>query len=186
MTLQAHDKRKMLFHPVRIRILTEFTGRELTTRQLQAALPSVPQASLYRHVRTLTDAGMLEVAQTEVVNGATERTYRLAEGAARMRPEEMAEFSADDHLQAFSVFAASLIDAVGEYTPSMQDPAREGFSYRRATVYLTDAERAEFEQGFGELAARFLSKPPGPGRKRFLIASATVPDSHRDDAKEGT
>ena len=46
----------LLLHPVRTRIVAEFSGRRRTVRELAAALPDVPQTTLYRQV------GVLEVA----------------------------------------------------------------------------------------------------------------------------
>src|SRR5215831_1697445 len=60
----------LLLHPVRLRILQTFLGdRTLTTSDLQAELPDVPPASLYRHVGKLVDAGVLAVVSERRVRG---------------------------------------------------------------------------------------------------------------------
>ncbi len=51
---------EMLLHPVRIRIVSEFTGRQRTDRDLADALPDIRQASLYRLVAALVVGGVLE------------------------------------------------------------------------------------------------------------------------------
>ncbi len=50
----------------------------LTTKQLQARLPHVAQASLYRAVSRLVDAGVLDVVETRRRGGAIERVYAAA------------------------------------------------------------------------------------------------------------
>ena len=50
-----------LLHPVRLRIVQALVGRQLTTQQLKDELSDVAQASLYRHVARLVDAGLLHV-----------------------------------------------------------------------------------------------------------------------------
>src|SRR5262249_24220554 len=64
----------LLLHPVRLRILQTFLGdRTLTTSDLQAELPDVPPASLYRHVARLVGAGVLVVVDERRGPGAPPR-----------------------------------------------------------------------------------------------------------------
>jgi len=52
----------LLLHPVRLRIVQAFLGdRALTTTELRAELPDVPQASLYRNIARLVGAGVLSI-----------------------------------------------------------------------------------------------------------------------------
>ena len=54
----------------------------MTTAELCARLPGVSQATVYRHVGTLADAGILEVAGEQRVSGFVERSYRLPQERA--------------------------------------------------------------------------------------------------------
>src|SRR6185312_13615775 len=72
------DPVELLLHPVRLRIVHALSGgRTVTTAQLCARMPDVSQATVYRHVGLLTDAGILEVAGEQRVRGFVERSYRL-------------------------------------------------------------------------------------------------------------
>ncbi len=76
----------LLLHPVRLRIVQAFLGdRALTTTELQAELPDVPAASLYRQVARLVDGGVLGVAwpgssgtSTATSPGGTSTSFAMA------------------------------------------------------------------------------------------------------------
>ena len=74
----------VVMHPVRLRIIQQLGGRSLTTAQLRAALPDVTQATLYRHVATLVDAGILSIVEERRVRGAVERTLALGDRMAHV------------------------------------------------------------------------------------------------------
>ena len=76
----------VLLHPIRLRIVRAFLGdAELTARDVAEKLDDVPQATLYRHLKHLADAGALIVISETPVRGAMERTYRLDPNTARYR-----------------------------------------------------------------------------------------------------
>jgi DNA-binding transcriptional ArsR family regulator len=70
---------RMLADPLRLAILAAFRGgggiESLTVKELAERLDE-GQSKLYRHVRRLEDAHLLEVAATRVVSGILEKRYR--------------------------------------------------------------------------------------------------------------
>lgn len=170
----------IVIHPVRLRILAEFAGRSMTTRQLAAALPSIPTASLYRHVATLVEAGLVEVVEERAVNGANERVFRAS--PVHIDPDEFDALDPEDHLSKFSVFGASLVDAFAEYIRSEGPvPSRDGLSYNLGVVHLSQEEFDDFSAAFEALSAEMLGAGPGPGRKRYTVASVVVPSPRRPE-----
>ncbi len=172
------NKAKLILHPVRMRIVTEIAGRHMTSQQLATVLSDVPQATLYRHIRQLHNGGILEVIAEQSVNGATERTYAVVQGGARLSPEEVAQFTASEHLGNFTLFMASLIDEFARYIEGIDTHhvVEEGMSYNRAVLYLNESERAQFQQQVIEFVGKWLSNPPSPDRQRFTLASIIIPD----------
>ena len=167
----------LLLHPVRIRIVGEFSGRERSAGELAAALPDVPQTSLYRHLGLLVAAGVLEVVAQRATGGPAERVYRVAEGADRVPATELDGLSADRQRHYFSVYAASLIETLAAYAASPgARPSVDGLSYNRAVVNLSEDERAHFTQRFAELVGEMLAVPPAAHRRRYHIASSVIPE----------
>ena len=176
----------LILHPVRLRIVQAFLGeRALTTTELQAELPDVPVASLYRHVARLVDAGVLAVVAERRVRGALERTYVLRLTATRIGPDEFARMSPDEHRQAFLAFVATLISDFESYAARGDiDLLRDGVSYGLSGLWLDDTERTElFRDLVGVLQPR-LANTPRLGRKRWILGSVVLPGSDTDASRE--
>src|SRR5690348_13015630 len=105
---------ELLLHPIRIRIVNAFSGdRSRTTSELCARLPDVSQATVYRHVALLANAGVLAVVDEQAVRGAVERHYRLDRERARLDQHAAARMTLDDHRRAFTAAMAALIADFG-------------------------------------------------------------------------
>ncbi len=166
----------VLLHPVRIRIVSEFTGRERTVRELADALPDVPQATLYRQVSTLVDGGVLEQVSERAARGPSERVYRVAAGADRIHPEDIDTLPGVEAQRLFAVFAASLVDSFAAYIGSAGAvPSADGLAANRTVVNLSAAERRDFAARLGSLVEEVLALPPAPHRRRYHLASCFIP-----------
>jgi hypothetical protein len=178
----TQNQRDLILHPIRLRLMTELAGRQMTSQQLAQALPDVPQASLYRHIKKLLEGGAFEIVSEQVVNGATERTFAVAAGQERLSLAEAQAMTTAEHIQAFNTFAASLIEAFSRYMVGA-DPAQfaeDGVSYNRAVIYLDAAERAEFQEAVMALVGGVMANQPQPGRKRYTLASVVIPDERSE------
>jgi DNA-binding transcriptional ArsR family regulator len=174
---------ELLLHPVRMRIVQAFLGREsLTTGALHRELDDVPVATLYRHVSALLEGGVLEVVDERKVRGAVERTLVLHVAKGHVDAEAARGMTADEHRHAFSTFVAGLLGAFDRYLGAGDvDLGRDLVGYRQTALHLTDDETAEL---LSELAAAVLARAdhgPGPGRRRRLLSTVLMPG---DDARE--
>ena len=173
----SRHKIDQIVHPIRLRILTELSGRPMSTRQLAEIMPDVPQATLYRHVAALAEANFLRVVEIQEGRGPVERTYALNIDALRMTPDDLRELTPEEHLQYFSIFAAGLIDRFGEYI-RRADPTRigdDGMSYRQLTLNLSEAEQQQFSADIQAIVMRYLENPATPDRQRMIVAAITIP-----------
>lgn len=174
----------ILLHPIRLRIVLAAIGDEVTTADIAERLPDVPQATLYRQVAALVEAGILDVIAERRARGAVEKTFAVNIGRASLKPEDVEGMSADDHLEAFAVFAGALIESYGRYldTPGAQ-PARDGVSYRQARLWLTDDELEDLRTEMANTLAPSLELQRAPGRSARLLSTILMPDptSPRDD-----
>jgi DNA-binding transcriptional ArsR family regulator len=63
----------------------EFTPPVMSAKELAAALGE-PQTKLYRHLKQLEEAGLIQVAETRLVSGIVEQRYRAGQVAIGMNP----------------------------------------------------------------------------------------------------
>jgi DNA-binding transcriptional ArsR family regulator len=172
----ARDAAAVVLHPVRLRIVQAVAGRRLTAAELAAALGDVPQATLYRHIGTLLEAGVLSVAAERRVRGATERTYVLAAGGGDLSPADLATAARDDHLRYFAVFVAGLLGDFGRYLDAGGgDLLADGVGYRQVPLELSDQELAELAGRLNAAVAPALHNTPAPGRRRRMFTTILMP-----------
>lgn len=168
----------LLLHPVRMRIVLAMAGRQLTAADLAAALPDVPQATLYRHLNRLAEGGILTVVAENPVRGLVQKVYALARAdVAQVTAAEAAAISADDFRQLFAAFATTLVASFEQYLASTDrfDPVADGVGFHIHPVYLSDAELMQFAQRLAEAIGPLLANTPGPERRRRLLATVLMP-----------
>ncbi len=171
-----------LLHPVRFRIVLALVGRQLTTQQLRAELSDVAQASLYRHVGRLVDAGILRVTDERSVRGGIERTYAVVDSAVELGPEAFASATLDDHMRYFATFVGAVLSGFERYLRSVGPDARPGagagaLRYEQIPLWLTDVELHGVTVGWTELIAPLRGNGPDGGRRRMLLSQAMFPDA---------
>ena len=73
---------EVVMNPIRQRIFQYFLLHETgTVKDIKKALPDVPSASLYRHVKILADSSILVVVGENRIRGTVESIYRLNKSA---------------------------------------------------------------------------------------------------------
>lgn len=166
----------VLLHPVRLRIAQHLAlHTQATVRQLGEALPDVPAASLYRHLRRMTELGVLEIVREMPVRGTVERTYALARPAALASGEKEAA-SPQELRRLIPAFLAGLS---GEFEAYLSEPdadlRRDGLGIRTASLLLSDAEFARFQEKLAALIVEAASRPPGEGRRQRQLTCILSP-----------
>ncbi|TQN32210.1 helix-turn-helix protein [Haloactinospora alba] len=182
----ANATANLLLHPVRLRILQTLGGAdELTTAQLRERLPDIPHATMYRHVTTLTRAGILEVAAERPVRGTVERSYRIRPDAGLIDDDARTTMTEDDHRRAIAAFAGAFLADFERYlSRDDAEPSRENVLYRQGAVWVTDDEFAALVDDIEAAIARRTRSTPGDGRNRHLLSLAFVPDKSAKDTAE--
>jgi len=158
-------------------------GAPMTAAELQARMPGVAPATLYRHLNALRRGGILAVAEESQpraekrrTRGAVERHFVLHPGAASVRPADLAAATPDDHVRWFASFLASLLGAFGRYVAAgAPDLVRDGVGYREVVLQLSDAELVQMSVALNAALMPFVVNPPGDGRTARLFATVLLP-----------
>ena len=177
----------LIIHPVRLRIIGLLTREQLTTQAMAAALPDVPQSSIYRHLKLLLAGGLIAVTETRLINGIEEKVYTLRAAPRVTDPADMAGLSHEEHLRYFTAFATELLQSYMLYleqTPQV-DMGADRVGYTAVQFYATPEELDAFSVAFNTALLPLLHHGPGDGRTLRKLAVVTHPLRRPpDDAPE--
>ena len=172
---------KLVFDPLRMKILEAFSGEPRTVKDIAEELGSTPQR-LYYHVNMLEERGLLRVVSTRMVTSMIEKTYKTA--AYRFRIDD-ALLTFGEQSEAIQILLArgfedtkqAVIDSAraGVIDLSKRAPHVNALLMRAGTLKLTEAQAAEFyarflalEDEFIELAQR--EKPEDTKPYTYLVS----------------
>jgi hypothetical protein len=129
-----------------MRVVLVLGSDDLTTKQIHERLPDVAQASLYRAVARLVDAGILTVVERHRRGGAMESVYRVAvtpeSATSSATPEEFV--AASETLARSLSLDAARHAAAGEWSPHSAGLLRENVHLTREQFELLRGELVKF------------------------------------------
>ena len=168
----------LVLHPIRMRILMAMAGREMTAGELGQMLTGIPQATLYRHIKRLADNGVLIVVRETPIRGTVEKVYTLDASHANLRPDELAQLEADDHMRLFVGFIASLLDDYARYLEGSEqvDLVADGVGYRKVILHLSQEELAEMSRDLNLALQPYLANALSLERHAYLLSTVLMPD----------
>ena len=171
-----------LLHPVRIRIVSLLESRSCTAAQIAQAIPDLPTATLYRHLKRLEDAGMVTVENLASGRpGPAERVYAVSRGAVLLPKEELGTLSRSALRQYFSTFVTSILGDFERYTEERgYDLAADGVGFQKTPLRLTIAEHKRFMADIRGVIARYEARANAKGRIRYFThLSVPTPNGDR-------
>ena len=160
---------EVVMNPVRQRIFQYFLLHETgTVKELKKALPDVPNASLYRHIKILTDCSILAVVGENRIRGTVESVYRLNRDALATE---------DEGGNAVQMSLLGICASFARYFAGGNvDPQKDMLLLTNCTLLLTDDEFMSFLSEINEIAVKYMKvKPTGDCKTRqiTLISAPT-------------
>ena len=155
-----------VMNPSRLRILEYFiTHGTGTAGELSHELSDIPQASLYRHLKLLSEDGWLELCSERKKRGTTERVYRLARREAE-----------DDAGGSIRAVLCSLLGTFSAYFGGeAPDPVGDMLFVSTSSPMLSDEEFSEFIKAQSLLLKKYLGRPPEEGRRPRRLTYISSP-----------
>lgn len=176
------EARDLLLHPVRLRIVQALVASPMTPLELKERLGDVAQATLYRHIKQLTDGGLLEVTEERPIRGGVERTYGVVATSVALGEPDLESATPDDHFRYFATFLGTLLTDFAAYL-SRGKPAlgRDRVGYRQVALWLTDEEFDALAATVAAEVERRTDNAPAPGRRRRILSTIAITDDHTKD-----
>jgi DNA-binding transcriptional ArsR family regulator len=181
---------RLVADPTRLAILRvlmndiEFTPRVMSAKELAAELEQ-PQTKLYRHLKQLEDAGLIQVAETRLVSGIVEQRYRAAQMAIGMSPELVVDPAMQNEsvtlaASVFTDFRDELLANVrkGRLRIQPEEPYK-GVIFQSGTVRVSAAKADEIRKRLADAIADLMhaSDPDGVQVEMLVAFYAINEDS---------
>lgn len=159
---------EIVMNPVRQRIFQYFLLHETgTVKELRKALPDIPSASLYRHIRILADSSILTVVGENRIRGTVESIYRLNKDA--MATE-------DESGNAVQMSLLSICASFANYfSTGNADPQKDMLLLTNCTLLLTDEEFSEYLSEINQVTVKYMKQAPSKSSKMRGITFISVP-----------
>ncbi|MEC2075294.1 helix-turn-helix domain-containing protein [Metabacillus fastidiosus] len=154
------NKVEVLMHPVRMKIsqaLMRNKENGLTPLEMVKVIKDVPQATLYRHIQTLLDAGIIRILKEEKVKAVSEKYYTLNEEQLKVSSKEWKELSSKEKLDYFSYYQLSLTTQYQNFLHILEEKnADEDLStFSLAELKLKDTQFINFQTELNELIMKY-------------------------------
>ena len=175
MVLRTKEEIKAISDPYRLRIMRIISNSEqgLTASQVAERMQEVP-SKVYYHIKKLEKVGLLEVCNTEVINGIIAKYYRRT--AERFTIEE--EHDDEDNPlmtnEAYktikSVYDESL-SIIKEVITDKDNSKKKPMIFSATDIYITEEERLELIEYIKRLKGK---KKPGEGKESTHILFSII------------
>ncbi len=155
---------EIVMNPARQRIFQYLLIHETgTVKEMRKALPDIPSASLYRHVKILLDNGILTVVEENRIRGTVESVYKL--NKKTLEQNDSTGLSVQ----------ASLLRLCGAFAKGDVNPVKDMLLLTACTLKLTDEEFAAFFSEINQVALKYMSMKPHEGSKTRQITLISSP-----------
>ena len=159
---------EIVMNPVRQRIFQYFLLHETgTVKDVRKALPDVPGASLYRHIKILADSSLLTVVGENRIRGTVESIYQLNKRA--METEDEGGNAVQMSLLGISASFAKY------FSRGNVDPKKDMLLFTNCTLVLTDEEFSGFLSEINEIAVKYMKKEATADSKTRQITLISAP-----------
>jgi len=145
---------------------------DLTTKQLRKRMPDVAQASLYRAVARLVDAGIIAVVERRQRGGAMERVFRVVKAPG----SEHATATAHGFVAAAETLARALsVDAARWAASSGWQPHEAHL--RREVLHLSPDQLADFTRSLDAQFDEAATHVHPDAAIAMIVTLAAIPTS---------
>lgn len=161
---------EIVMNPVRQRIFQYFLLHETgTVKELKKALPDIPSASLYRHIKILSDSSILTVVGENRIRGTVESVYKLNKDALAIE---------DETGNAVQMSLLSICASFARYfSGGKADPKKDMLLLTNCTLMLTDEQFSGFLSEINEVALKYMKAEAFADSKMRQITLISAPAS---------
>ena len=166
-------------NPIKCRLLIEILkSGETTAKLLAEKCADIPQTTLYRNLKRMTEDGILKVVSETQIRGTVEKTYAAAfdlNDANTMIGENAGKMYLQMFLQYMLTFAKQF--QIYCDTPGI-DIKKDKSGFSLSYLYLTDEALENTVAAISKILTPLQNNQPAPDRKLRTIGVIISPEQH--------
>lgn len=166
-----------LTNPIKCKLLLEiYTSGRATAKGLSEKYSDIPQATLYRYLKRMTDDGILKIAEENKIRGTIEKTYAMAIKLNDEMQNSMESNPGDSLMLLFMNYMMGFMRQFQEYCKRPDiDMKRDMPGFTLAPVYVTNEELEAAMMEFAKTMQALVGNQAAPGRKLRTIGLIVTP-----------
>lgn len=164
-------------HPIKCKLLLElYSSGKATAKQLAEIYNDIPQATLYRYLKRMTNDGILKVVEENQVRGTIEKTYGVAINLDSNGQDMIGENSGDAYMQMFMQYVFGFVKRFQEYCKNPNiDILKDRSGFSLAPIYATDEELESAMVEYSKIIQPLYKNRPTPDRKSRTLGLIISP-----------
>ncbi|WP_442600808.1 helix-turn-helix domain-containing protein [Paenibacillus sp. KN14-4R] len=179
------NKAEILMHPVRMRIcqaLIRNKDEGLTPLEMVKIIKDIPQATLYRHIQVLLDAGVIRIIKEKKIRSVSQKYYVLNEAEMKLSTEEWKQVSNKKKLDYISYYQLSLLTQYQNYLTQIEEQKRteDQATFALVELKLADEQFMNFQNELNDLMLKYYqtsNQNHERGTPVRTIAVTIIPES---------
>lgn len=177
MALELESVMDCLGNPLKARVLIMFKENgPLTPKQMLTLDPKIPQASLYRALKTLEDKHIIVTVSENKVRAVVEKSYYLSDELKGSLQELVAKNNGEAYFNLFLGFAFGLMRRFEEYSKREDiDLRRDGSGFFGVPVYATAEELEDMYSRIMEIVRPAQTRTSDDQKQHMLAFVVTPP-----------
>lgn len=178
------NKADALIHPVRIKIsqaLMRSGETGLTPLEMVRTIKDVPQATLYRHIQVLLDAGIIRIVKEKKVRSVVEKYYALNAEEAKLSAEDWKKTTNEEKLNYYSYYQLSLLNQYQNYLTKLEESAspEDRSTFSLLEMKLDEATFHDFQKELNDLMVKYYNSTSNSNNSEPIrtVAVTIIPEA---------
>ena len=169
-------------NPVKCKMLLEINVKgQLTAKELAESCGDIPQTSLYRHLKSMTESRIIKVVDEHQIRGTVEKVYAMADDLSASVKKMIEENNGQAYMLLFTQYMMGVMQEFKAYTAHEDiDILNDGSGFSLAPVYVTREELIAAMHQIGDILTRLVSNESTPERSLHNIGMIITPPKRPD------
>ena len=164
-------------NPVKCKMLLEINAKgRITAKELAESCGDIPQTSLYRHLKSMTESRIIKVVDEHQIRGTVEKVYAMADDMSASVKKMIEENNGQAYMLLFSQYMMGVMQEFKTYTAREDiDILKDGSGFSLAPVYVTGEELTVAMQRIGEILTQLVRNENTSERSLHNIGMIITP-----------